>query len=67
MLIHDDSMAIVFNTTTIFNTGEVFHFGSLSYIIVRERILHCIADLARKESSPVAPIVDAGSPCLTSA
>jgi hypothetical protein len=28
--IHNDSMAVIFNTTIIFNTGEVFHFGSLS-------------------------------------
>jgi hypothetical protein len=66
-LIHDDSMAIIFNTPITFNAGEVFHFGSLSYIVDQEGILHRIADPSEKRSSPVALIAGVGSSCLTPA
>jgi hypothetical protein len=59
-------MAIIFNTLIIFNVGEVFYFGSLSYITGREGVLHCIADPSETRSSPMAPTVEACSPHLTS-
>jgi hypothetical protein len=39
-LIHDVSMAIIFNTPITFNVGEVFRFGSLSCIVDQEGVLH---------------------------
>jgi hypothetical protein len=57
-------MAIVFNTSIIFNVGEVFHFGSLLCITDRKGILHRIANPSEKGSSLMAPIADAGSPHL---
>jgi hypothetical protein len=45
MLINDDSMAIVFNMLII---GEVFRFGSLTYIANREGVLHHIVDPSEK-------------------
>jgi hypothetical protein len=62
MLIHDDSMDIVFNTPTIFNAGEVFRFGSLSHITDRKGVLHRIADPSEKRYSLMASIAEAGSP-----
>jgi hypothetical protein len=46
MLIHDNSMAIVFNAPIIFNVGKVFRFGSLS----------CLADRKRCPTSHHRPI-----------
>jgi hypothetical protein len=39
-LIHDVSMAIIFNTPVTFNVGEVSRFGSLSCIADQEGVLH---------------------------
>jgi hypothetical protein len=64
MLIHDDSMAIVFNTLVIFNVEQVFRFGSLSCIVDREGVLHRITNPLEKRSSLMAPIVEAGLPHL---
>jgi hypothetical protein len=66
-LINDDSMAIIFNTPITFNVGEVFRFGSVSYIADQEGVLHRIADPSEKRSSLMVPIAEEGSPCLTSA
>lgn len=41
-------MTITFSTATIFNAGEVFHFGTLSYITDRRGVLHRIADAGRE-------------------
>ena len=65
MLIHANSMAIIFNTLIIFNVGEVFRFGSLSCIPDRKGILHRIADPSEKGCSLMVPIADAGSPHMT--
>jgi hypothetical protein len=59
---HDDSMAIIFNTMITFNAGEIFYFGSISYIVDQEDILHCIADPSGKKSSLVVPKTPAGLP-----
>ena len=67
MLIHDDSMAIVFNTLVIFNVEQVFRFGSLSCIVDREGVLHRITDPSEKRLSPRASTTEAGSSHPTSA
>jgi hypothetical protein len=67
MLIPDDSMAIVLNTPSIFNVGEVFRFGSLSCIVDREGVLHHITDPSEKRLSPRASTTEAGSSHPTSA
>jgi hypothetical protein len=66
MLIHDDSMAIIFNTPIAFNTGEEFRFGSLFCIADHKGILHRITDPSEKTSSPMAPITKESLPLLTS-
>jgi hypothetical protein len=58
-------MAIIFNTPITFNVGEVFRFGSLSYIAGQEGVLHRITDPSERRSSPMAPIAEAGSSHLT--
>jgi hypothetical protein len=63
-LIHNDFMAIIFNTTITFNIGEVFHFGSLPYNAEQNGALHRIAD-PDEESPLMALIMDTGSPHLT--
>lgn len=60
-------MVDIFNTTIVFNAREVFHFRSLSCISGRKGVLHRVADLAKKNSSPMAPTANAGWPCLTTA
>jgi hypothetical protein len=55
-------MAIIFNTMITFNAGGIFYFGSISYIMDQEDILHRIADPSRKKSSLVAPKTPAGLP-----
>jgi hypothetical protein len=66
-LIHDDSMAIIFNTPITFNVREVFRFGSISYIADQEGV-DCGGRLAtpKKRSSLMVPIAEEGSPRLTS-
>jgi hypothetical protein len=59
-LIHDDSMTIIFNIPITFNAGEVFYFGSLSYIADQEGVLHCIVHPSKKRHSLMAPSVGAG-------
>jgi hypothetical protein len=59
-LIHDDSMAIVFNTLITFNAGEMFHFGSLSCIVDRKGVLHRIAGPFEEGSSPTTPAAKTG-------
>lgn len=63
-MIHDDSMTIIFNPIT-FNAGEVFYFGSLSYIADQEGILHHIAHPFEKRHSPMVPSVGASLSHLT--
>ena len=65
-MIHNDAMAIIFSIPITFNAGEVFRFGSLSCIADKEGVLHSIAEPSEKRSPPMAPIVEAGSPHLTS-
>jgi hypothetical protein len=65
MLIHDDSMAIIFDTPVTFNAREVFCFGSLSYITNQEGVLHRIMDPSERRSSLMEPIAEAGSSHLT--
>jgi hypothetical protein len=62
MLIDADSMAIAFNTMITFNTREIFHFGSISYIAYQGGILHRIVNPSRKKSSLVAPKATTGLP-----
>jgi hypothetical protein len=62
MLIHDDSMAIIFNTPIAFNAGEEFCFGSLFCIANQEGILHRITDPSEKTSSPMASIMEESFP-----
>jgi hypothetical protein len=58
-------MVVVFNTTITFNTGEVFHSGSVSCIADQKGVLHRIADPAEEQYPPMDPIADAGSPHIT--
>eukprot|EP00267_Zea_mays_P028122 XP_008657738.1 vegetative cell wall protein gp1-like [Zea mays] len=52
-------MVVVFNTTITFNTGEVFHSGSVSCIADQKGVLHRIADPAEEQYPPMDPIADA--------
>jgi hypothetical protein len=66
-LIHNDSMAIIFNIPITSNVGEIFYFGSLSYIADQEGVLHHITDPSDKRTSLMAPNVEVGLSHLTPA
>lgn len=50
-MIDDNSMAVIFNTTVVFNTGgggEIFPFQILSCIADRRGVLHRVVDAGTK-------------------
>jgi hypothetical protein len=61
MLIHHNSMAIIFDTLITFNAREVIRFGSLSCITDQEGVLHRIAVPSESRSSPMEPIAPMNS------
>ena len=67
MLIHDDSMAIIFNTSITFNVEDICYFGFMSRITDLEGILHHIANPSGKKSSLGVPKAAAGLPRIAPA
>jgi hypothetical protein len=51
MLIYDSSMVVTFTTMISFPAGEIFHFGSLSYIVDQKDDLYSVADAGKEALS----------------
>jgi hypothetical protein len=65
MSIPDSTMVIVFNDVFNFSAGEIFHFGSLSYVADQRGALHWVADIGKDASrSRVAPVTAMVKPRL---